>query len=326
MNKIFKDRKKTCIWVVILSLLLMILTGCNSREKIFTIGIAGHTAFTSQVLEGFREGMAESGYIEGKNIKFIYKGVLETDKQNINAEIRELLAQDIALLLAAGNEMSLQARQLVKGTDTPVIFGPTSMPVENGLVERLNHPGGNLTGIRIANNISKALEWLITIAPGAKKVYLPYNPDDTVSVAALSDLDKTASQLGIELVLHKVHSIEETITAIENLPEDVDAIFMIPSPTLNTRNIELSQAAIKRGIPMGAAIQLDDAVVTLTNDFFDAGKKMARLAQQILHGAKPADLPVETSEVFLIINLKTAEKIGLHIPDDVLLQAKTIIR
>ena len=173
----------------------------------------------------------------------------------------------------------------------------------------------------------KALEFLKLTVPDLKQVYLPFNPDDAVSVDYLRELNKTGSQVGVELILHEIHSVEEAVTAIENLKEDIDAVFMIPSPTLNLKNSELSRAAIKRKIPMGAALQLDeDVLITFSADFSDAGKKMARMAEEILEGKNPADIPVETMEVKLIINLKTAEKIGILIPDGILVQADTIIR
>jgi putative ABC transport system substrate-binding protein len=156
---------------------------------------------------------------------------------------------------------------------------------------------------------------------------VPYNPDEEVLIAVLGDLDEASSQLGVELLLGEVRSVEEAVAAIESLPEDVDAIFRIPSGTLDSRNDELSQAAIERGIPMGASLPLDEAVLfTLAGDLFDTGRQTARLANQIRQGARPADLPVETAEFSLTINLKTAEAIGLDIPDEVLLQADTIIR
>jgi putative tryptophan/tyrosine transport system substrate-binding protein len=328
MPEPINDRKKKgIIWAIVISLLFVTLTGCKTREKIFTIGVVSNVTLDMSIWRGFNVGMAELGYIEGKNIKYIIKKVPENNIQNIDTAFKELLNQKIDLILTLGHEIDLRAKELVKGTDMPVLFGSGPWSVESGLVDSISHPGGNLTGVQGLDCNPKALEFLKAIVPDVKKIYLPYNPDDIVSIGYLPALNKAASQLGVELIFHKIHSIEEVVTAIESLTEDVDAIFMIPSPTLNNKNSELSRAAIKRGIPMGAGLLLDnDVLITYSNDFFDDGKKMARLAQEIINGKKPVDLPIETAEIKLTINLKTAEKIGIHIPDDVLVQANIIIR
>jgi len=328
MGKILIKWTKTgIIYVVALLMLLITYEGCKAPARIFTIGIPCKIPVDAAILDGFRTGINELGYAEGRNVRYVYNVITEMNDQVIEAKIKELLAQDIDLLLILETEVALPAKEIVKGTDMPVLFCANIKSIEGSLVESLNHPGGNLTGIQFANTNSKALEWLARIVPGAKKIYLPYNPDDTGLIGELTGLDKAASQLGIELVMGKIHSVEEAVKAIENLPEDIDAIFRVPSPTLNERNIELSRAAIERRIPMGASLLLDeDVLITLTCDFFNTGKKAARLAHQINQGIKPADIPVETSEVFLTVNLKTAEKIGIGIPNDVLAQARTIIR
>jgi putative tryptophan/tyrosine transport system substrate-binding protein len=328
MHETIKDKcKLIIILAVVFSLLSMTLTGCKSSEKIFTIGIASHVSIHTKEIEGFKAGMAELGYIEGNNIRYVYKSDISFNDKDIEAGIKELLAQDIDLLFTTYNESALAARKAVEGTKIPVIVTAVSWPVEIGLVNSLSHPGGNVTGIQVTDTITKGLEWLAQITPHAKKIYLPYNPDDNISDLYLDILKKTASKLGIELVVQKIHSVEETVAAIENLPKDVDAIYRIPSPTLYPRNNELSQAAIKRGIPLGAGTALDESVlITFSIDFYSMGKQGARLAHEILKGAKPADLPIETADILLTINLRTAEKIGLHIPEDVLVQANKIIR
>ena len=328
MTQIIRYRTKIGIkWAIAFSLMLIDFGGCKAPDRIFTIGIVAEAPIDVPLLQGFKQGMAEFGYIEDENIKYIYKNVLEHDEYNIDAGIKELLAQDIDILLTIESKVSLRAKELVKSTDKPLLFSANPFPVESGLVESMSHPGGNITGVMIVDTASKTLETLTMIIPSVKKVYLPYNPNDRVSISILSKLGNTASQLGIEIDFHKIHSVEETVASIEGLPEDVGAIFMIPSPTLNPRSSELIQAGIKRGIPMGASLLLDEAVlVSLTNDFLDTGKKTARLAHQINQGVKPADLPIETADVYLIINLITAEKLGINIPDAVLAQAKTIIR
>jgi putative ABC transport system substrate-binding protein len=239
------------------------------------------------VIEGFKAEMTELGYVEGENVTYIYNGVVEPNLQAVDTEIENLLAQDVDLLFSVGNLATLQAKQAVEGTDIPAVFGSVLDPVGEGLVESIAHPGGNLTGSQGSKQEPKALEWLVTIVPGANKVYLPYNPNDAVTLTALPSVEEAAAQLNIELVLDEVQSAEEAITAIESLPEDVDAIFRIPSPTLDPRNNELSQAALQRGIPLGSSLPLDEAVlITLAADFFGMGKQASSVGKPDPHGGK----------------------------------------
>jgi putative tryptophan/tyrosine transport system substrate-binding protein len=327
-EKIGANKMKDIILLILIGLLVTAGLVCNKTPaRIFTIGIVNNVSILSQSVNGFKAGMAELGYVEGKNVRYIHKGIIDNDQKVVDDEIRNLLAQNIDILLTIGNGVSLRAKNAVEGTDMPVLFCACNKPIEAGLIESMNHPGFNITGVAVADSTAKALEWLKIITPGLKKVYLPFNPDDEVSIVSLSGVDEAASKLGLELILNKIRSVEEAVAAIENLPKDATAIFRIPSPTLDSRNNELSHAAIQKGLPMGARLPLDkEVLLTFATDLYDVGKDTARLAHQIHLGVKPMDLPVETAETFLTINLKTAERIGLHIPDDVLTQAKNIIR
>jgi putative tryptophan/tyrosine transport system substrate-binding protein len=315
--------------ILAVALSLVFVMACNSRApgKIFTVGIIINIQKENHTLMGFKDGMKELGYIEGKNIKYVLREVNEMNEQDIDTGIKEVLAQNIDIIVTAGRDICLQGKELTKGLDTPLLFIGEPVPVENGLVERLAHPGGNITGVRCPDITSKAMEWLHLIIPNAKKFYVPYNPKDESSVAGLASINKTADQLGIKLILQEVHSVGEVLKRIEGMNEDFDALFMISSPTLNPASGEISQAAIKHGLPTGAPLPLDASIMMVfCNDWEGASKMTARMAHQIHQGVKAADFPVETAEVKLIINIKTAEKIGLNIPDVILNQASSIIR
>jgi len=321
--------KSNAIKTSIISVIVF-LTAASSAyasAKILTIGIVNILPSHAAIVEGFKAGMTELGYVEGKDVKYIYNGVVKIDDRVMYDEARKLLSLHADMLLTVANGPAVQAKKAVAGTDIPVVAAAIGKVIEIGLVKDLKHPDGNLTGVRTADSAPKALEWLIAITPNARKIYLPYNPDEEVSVVNISGLNEIASKMGVELVLGKVHSVEEAVDAIENLPKDIDAIFRIPSGLLAPRNSELSKAAIRKGLPMGSSLPLDESVlITFGSEPFEIGRQTARLARQIHQGTKPADLPVETSDVFLTVNLKTAEKIGIKIPDNVLMQAKKIIR
>lgn len=317
------------IVAVILNLTFIFQAGCKAPEKdhtTYTVGILSRSPNDAQLFVGFLEGMTEKGFIENKNIKYLFDQLTSVDDENIDAGIERLLAQDIDLLITTGNKVALRAKQLFKGTDMPVIFSSDPWPVENGIIESLRHPGGNLTGIRFPDTAPKLLEILQSIDPGLSKVFIPYNPDDDVSIDQLPKLNQAARQLGIEIVFQEIHSVEEALTAIEGLPEDIDAIFIITAPTLNPGRFELSQAANKRGLMSGSILHDDAVLLSLSPDAFNAGEKTANIVHQIFLGNKPGDMPVETSEVILTVNIKTAEQIGIAIPEVVLAQATKVVR
>jgi putative ABC transport system substrate-binding protein len=212
----------------------------------------------------------------------------------------------------------------VEGTNIPVVFAPVINPVREGAVESITRPGGNVTGVQNGDTIPKSLEWLHTIVPHATQVYVIYHPEDVVSVTSVKSLAATAPALRIELVLTEVHSQEEAITAIETMPKDA-ALFFVPSSRLEPIGT-MTRVAVQRGIAVGANNHREGALVTYSGSFFAMGQQAARLADQILKGARPADLPVETAEYFLHINLQIATAMGLDIPDEILHQADTVMR
>jgi putative tryptophan/tyrosine transport system substrate-binding protein len=317
---------KGAIWVC---LILIVLSACKAKNESVTIGIVSSINYDkSPTWSGFTDGMTELGYYEGKNLKYILKNVPENDEQKIDTAVKELQDKRLSLLLTYGGDIvDMRIRKLSKRSNLPVLFNSGPKYVESGMVKSISYPEGNMTGVQGVDCIPKALELLKKLIPGPRKVFLPYNPDDSVSGIYLQEAIETASQIEVNLILLKVHSVEEVVEAIENLPVDVDAIFMIPSPTLNVRNQEMSRVAIKKRIPVGSGLQLDDDVlITFSNDFYEGGKKMAKMAQKIINGTQPANIPVETMDTKLIINLKTAEKIGINIPNYLLVQANVIIR
>lgn len=328
MLEINKNRKDSgAIWAVLLCLPLILYAGCEKREKVFTVGMATYVAIHESVLEGFKAGMAEYGYVEGRNIRYIYDKPVNGDEEAMDAEIKKLLSQGADLLLTVGNELSPRAKKAVEGTGIPVVAASIFKPVEIGLMESVSRPGGNITGVLVADTMAKTLEMLVQIFPETKVIYVPYNPVDRVSSDFLEWLKTPASQLGIKIIDQEVHSVEDAVSAIKCLPEGTDAIYRVPSPTLDVRNNELSQAAIERGIAMVSMLSLDESVlISLAADNFATGRQAAGITHKIMIGAKPAEMPLASTDLILTVNLKTAEKIGVNIPDGILYQAKHVIR
>ena len=306
----------------------LLLTACGgAAPKTYTIGVASEETSQDVVFDGFKAGMTELGYVEGKNVTYIFHSGVGTDPQKNEAEIKNYIGQKADLLLTLGTAPSAAAKRAVEGTGTPVVFAPVLNPVAEGLVKSISHPGGNLTGIQAVNFSVKALEWLLKIAPDTKKVYVPYHPADQVALVLIKPLPDAAAKLGVELVLDEVSSGEEELAAIKSLPKDSAILFVI-SPSLAPSLENALKLAAELRIPTGTTTgqAKDKTLFGYVDDLPQAGKQAAVLADKIFKGTKPGDLPVETDEMSLIINLKTAQAIGLDIPDTILRQAQMVIR
>jgi putative tryptophan/tyrosine transport system substrate-binding protein len=328
MQRPLQRRYSPLSLVVCLSLTSLLLTACGGAPpaKTYTIGVVNYYSVLEPMLGGFKAQMAALGYVEGENITYIYHGILGSDPAVLGGEIKSLVAQKVNLLLAMGTPAALAAQKAMAGTHIPVVFTLVINPVKEGIVESLTRPGGNITGVQVINASPKAMEWLLKLVPSTKTVYVPYHPEDRVAVMTIKPLPEAAARLGVELVLNEVHSPEEVMAAIETLPKNA-AILFIPTPGLTSRMSAISQFAIERGIPAGGyTLPAEDVLFTYGPNGTDQGKQVARLVDQILKGAKPADLPVQTAELFLRINLKTATAIGLDIPDEIIRQADTVMR
>jgi putative ABC transport system substrate-binding protein len=305
------------------------LGGCTSaaQPKTFTIGVVNLTPSMDSAWEGFKAGMAELGYVEGENVTYVYEGPTgSVDK--LDAAAQQLVAADVDLILSMTTPATQAAKRATDGTDIPVVFVPVTDPVAAGLVQSLRLPGGNLTGITTGGSEEKRLQWQAELVPNLKKVYVPYNPDSSSKVS-LAITQAAADKLGIELVLQVATTPDEVTAAIQAMPENVQAIFILSDGFMESQVDKWVETATQHGLSLSSTnLALVDKGVLLAYGHrpYTAGQQVARLAEQILKGTRPADLPVERAEFFLAVNLKTAGSIGLNIPDTVLRQAETIVR
>lgn len=313
--------------LLIVAVLLLISCSGPSQPETYTIGVVNYVPVLENIIDGFKAGMTELGYVEGENVTYIYHGLLENDPDVIAAEVQALIDENVDLLFTLGTPTTLAAKTAVEGTDLPVIFAPVVDPVGQGAVASLSQPGGNLTGVQSVNAAPKALEWLTKLVPNTKQVYLFYNPIDGVSVGFVNILPETATQLGVEFIPTEVDSVEAELAIIQTLPEDA-AILFVPTPSLASGLNDVKTLAMQLGIPMGEYNDSgeNNVIFGFTVDRGGQGKQAARLADKVFTGTNPGEIPVETAETFLIINLKTAQALGLNIPENLLQLANEVIQ
>ena len=314
--------------MVIISILMLSGCGDTGQHETYTIGVVNLAAAFDPILEGFKTGMEEAGYKEGENVTYLYEGPA-ANPDALDEVLENLKSQDVDLVLTFGTTATLKAKQLLEGTDIPVIFGPVTDPVSAGIVTDLINPGGNITGIRTGNPTPKRLEWLMAIAPDIKRIYVFNNPNDKSSAAAIEALAETASLYGVELVVRDAGNPEEIDAGLNAIPEDVEAIFIPASAFYEAQISKFIDAANERKLPLAAPATANvwtGALTSFGHDNVPLGKQASRLAVQILSGVKPSDLPIENADLFLAINLLAANTIGLNIPDEILRQADIIVR
>ena len=169
------------ICIVLFIIANLLLVACGENQKTYTIGVVNPTSGLDDTVEGFKKGMAELGYIEGKNLTYIYEGAVNSI-ETLDPVAQRLVEANVDLILSITTPATQAAQRATADTDIPVVFVPVTDPVGAGLVESLRQPGGNMTGITFGLQEGRRLEWLLQIVPTIKQIYIPHNPDDRSAV------------------------------------------------------------------------------------------------------------------------------------------------
>ncbi|MBN1138678.1 MAG: ABC transporter substrate-binding protein [Anaerolineae bacterium] len=319
-------------WAIVAAMVVfsLLLTGCGgaAQPKTYTIGVINLAPTLEETLAGFKQGMADLGYIEGENVSYIYTGPAGSIDE-LDDIAQDLVRANVDLIFSISTPATQAAQKATAGNEIPVVFGILTDPVGAGVVASLAQPGGNITGVTFGPQEARRLEWLTRIVPAVKRVYIIYHPEDTSANLAMKTVTATAATLGLEIVSREARNADEVAAALADFPENVDALYMLPDSQTEASLAEILAAANARQLPTSVANveRVEDGVLySYAMKQVPTGQQAARIADQILEGIKPADLPVETTEFFLAINLKTAQAIGLTLPDDILSQADTIYR
>lgn len=284
----------------------------------------------SPELEAFRQGLREVGYIEGQNISIAYRFASGQVGQ-LPALAAELVQLKLDVIVTPGTPASLAAK---KATSTvPIVFAGVADAVGAGLVASLARPGGNMTG---STSISaalggKRLELLKGIVPKASRVAVLYNPVDRSNVLVLTGLQESSRSLGLALHPLPVRGpgdFEGAFAAMTR--ERTQALFVAAGVLTTEHRKSLVDLAARSRIPtMWGERQFVEVggLMSYAVNFYDEIRRAAAYVSKIVKGAKPADLPVEQPTTFeLIINLKTAQALGLTISPSLLSRADQVIQ
>jgi putative ABC transport system substrate-binding protein len=293
---------------------------------VVTIGIVNATPMRDELVILFQEQLAMVGYADDEQVQYIYPGAI-TDTAERDEWASELAARDVDLMLAVTTP---GARSAVQATDqTPILFVPITDPIGSDLVDDLQFPGGNVTGITNGNPHPVRLQLLADLDPSIRRVYVPLNAVSGPVQGSIAEIRAAADELGIELIEDDLRTAADIEQAIADLPADIDAIFVTPDPLVASFSSGWVTAATQAGIPtssLSRAESLQGITLTYGEEMPAVAAQAARMAVIILQGTSPGDLPVETTEYFLSLNLAAAEAIDLEIPESLLRRADFLVR
>ena len=280
--------------------------------------------------DAFRQGLAQAGYVEGRNVR-IEERWANGDYRALPALAGELVARGVVAMAATGDVASARAAKSAS-SNVPIVFTIGGDPVHFGLVTSMSRPGGNITGIAFVPNQlgAKRVQLVQNLLPNVARIGMLMNPDNPNVAAEQADSQEGAAKLGLQLIVQTGRNAAEIDKAFAELVRArVDAVIAASDPVMLDRREQIVALAERYALP----------AASFTRQFAVAGGLMSygpnidwmyRQAGgyigQILKGAKPADMPVMQSTTFeLVLNLKTAKRLGVSVPPRFLVSVDEVI-
>ena len=282
-------------------------------------------------LRAFREGLKDTGYVEGENVAIEYRWA-ENQMDRLPALAAELVRRQVAVIATTGGPAPAFAAKAVT-TTIPIVFVVGEDPVGLGLVASLARPGGNVTGINFFSGelAAKRLGLLREMVPAAARVAVLVSPSSAVtSESTVRDTSAGARAMGLQVQVLNADTSHEIDAAFARLArERSDALYVDSSPFFDSRRVQLVNLASRLAVP---AIYFDRAFAEIGGlmsygaSIADAYRQVGLYTGLILKGIKPADLPVVQSSKFeLVINHQTARMLGLTVPPTLIATANEVI-
>jgi putative ABC transport system substrate-binding protein len=282
------------------------------------------------LLEAFQRGLKEGGFVVGRNVAIEYRWA-RGDYDRLPALADDLVRRRVNVLTAVGGDPSPRAAKRAT-TTIPIVFGMGGDPVQDGLVESFNRPGGNVTGMTLMTNLMepKRFGLLRDLVPDARLVGVLVNPKFGPSARQLEQIEEAARSTGQRLVIAKASTDADLDTGFAALvSERADALLVAADPYFDTRRDKIIGFAQSQRLPAIYQFReyvLAGGLLSYGISLIDAYHQYGVYTATILNGAKPADLPViQPTKFELVINLKTAKALGVKISDNLLTLADEVI-
>jgi putative ABC transport system substrate-binding protein len=285
-------------------------------------------ADATHLVTAFRQGLKEAGFVEGQNVAVEYR-YADNQIDRLPALVADLIRRPVAIIVGnVGPALAAKAAT----TTVPIVFATGSDPVRDGLVARLNRPGGNVTGVVFFGGVlgAKRLELLRQLVPRATTIALLVSPNNPNTEADRRDVQAAALAIGQQLLIVEVRSARDIETAFATFVQrGAGALLAGAGAFMNSNRERIVALAARHALPTSYP-QREAVVVgglmsygaSITDAYRQAGIYVGR----ILKGEKPGDLPVMRSTKFeFVLNLKTAKSLGLTVPPMLLARADEVI-
>ena len=294
------------------------------------LGVSSLEKMGGGVLLDFKRGLAETGYVEDRNVRIEYRWA-EDHYDRLPALAMELVQRHVKVLAAPGSPAALPAKAAT--AIIPIVFMIGSDPVQLGLVASFNRPGGNLTGFAYLNDeiAPKRLELLHGFIPAAKSIALLVNPaNPSVAAGQAKGLQGPADALGVRLTVVGASNAIELEDVFASLVRDrIEALQLGVDPLFGNHIDQIIALATRSKIPTiypWREFTVAGGLLNYGSSIPDAYRQVGVYTGQILKGADPAEMPVQQPTTFeLVVNLKTAKELGLTIPPAILARADEVI-
>ena len=323
-------RRRNLMTVLAGAAVYPLLAGAQ-RKAMPVIGFLASTSPEplAHFVAAFRQGLSETGYVEGQNVALEYRWA-EDHYDRLPELAAELVGLKVDVIATNGMPSALT---LKKATSTiPIVFETGIDPVEAGLVASLARPGGNLTGVCMltAALMPKRIELLTELAPQANIIGLLVNPTHSTAEQMIDDVEKAVRTKGLQLPILKASTESEIDTAFATLVQlHAGALAVVPDPLFLARREQLVALAARHAVPViysGRETVEAGGLISYAASFTAAFHLLGIYAGRVLKGEKPADLPVQQPTTFeLVVNLKTANALGLTVPPSILARADEVI-
>ncbi|MFZ2079424.1 MAG: ABC transporter substrate-binding protein [Xanthobacteraceae bacterium] len=281
-------------------------------------------------LRAFRQGLQETGYVEGENVAIVYR-FAQNQLERLSDLAKDLVERRVAVIVTPGEPSAFAAKAAT--ATIPVVFVTADDPVKVGLVASLARPDGNITGINFlaAELTAKRLELLRQLLPRADRIAVLVNPAEAARTeSTIAAAEAAGRTMGLHIQVFKADTSRQIETAFENMEHDrPDALFIGTSPFLNVRNVQLAMLAAFHRLP-GTHSEREYAeaggLMSYGANIADAFRQMGVYAGRILKGTKLSELPVvQSSKLELVINAPTAGMLGITVPSSLLAVTDEVI-